>query len=44
MNLYEEKMINMGEEIVRIRKDRDHFEAEVKEMRAKLNIKIKDLN
>ncbi len=31
----------MGEEILRIRKDRDDFEDEVRDLRSKLNIKIR---
>ena len=37
-------MINMGEEIVRIRGDKDQFESEVKELRFQLNVKIRELN
>ena len=42
--MYEEKMINMGEEIVRIRGDKQWVEVEVKELREKINERIREIN
>ncbi len=42
--MYEEKMINMGEEIVRIRGDKQGLEVEVKGLREKINERIREIN